>query len=571
MTNDQQLRTVFVSRIPELMDDATARGLFQLIPSFETFVRLLNGRSEPLSYGFVRFQSVDAVKVFIDTFSAINYKANTNGTFDSLFSATPEENTVRYLEHRLEENGKDYLYPFMGKNLKDLTAMASVKVKSWYDITASTYGDNISIKIQSDHKDSDDNDKQGDDDLDMTALEDVNINESEFDDLELDDKDVILQEIREFRLLSMKFEKVKQDQSAEEKKERDKYLEKETSKMLANQSERGASKRRGEDNKLFTELDFQQMSDSEESSSESDERLEEIRQARLRQKEERAFEEDQRRWIGRERIRTSALAREKEREEGSEARMDRERRKALKQYAEFVDGDDYESKKMEYYFNHATWAKNRMTFRRRELAADQQDADEEAEELQQKTERKNNFMSSLASELSSKKPSTGKFTLSLSGPKKQSDADAKDAVDETTKSKVEKKPKRLEFAVNYETLRDIEDFKSLSSGDHSISALVDEIPKSSEELFTKEISWEFLTDDIIEDKLKPFITSLIMEYLGIQEDELISFVLSLLKEHKQPQLFLSELEMTLDEDAIVFTQQLWRLLIFETERQRRDI
>ncbi|VVT52987.1 uncharacterized protein SAPINGB_P003347 [Magnusiomyces paraingens] len=572
MTNEQQLRTVFVSKIPELMNETSIINIFQLIPTFETFIRLLNGRSEPLSYGFVRFQNIDAIKFFIDVFESIDYKKSTYNTFDTLFSISTDENTLKYLEQRtLEKNGLESY--FMGKNVKEVASIVEMKIKNWYEITSATFGDDLSIKIQ--RKDDDEDKKESSEDNNITKPEDVTINESEFDDLEIDDKETILQEIREFRLLSIKFEKVKQDQSAEEKKERDKYLEKETSKMLGDKSDGDLNKKSDDDGKLFTERDFREMSDSEDEIPESDERLEEIRQSRLRQKEERVFEEDQRRWIGRERIRSSALAREKEREEDFEARLERERRKALKQYAEFVDGGEYEKNKMEYYYNHATWVKNRMSARLREQAQDEQDAEDEAEEERQKMEEKNNFMSSLASELSTKKSGAGKFKLSLSGAKKTSQAS--EAVtnalgkEEDSRAVSDKKPKKVLISVNYETLKDIDDFISSSSNDPSITSLVNEIPKIPEDLFKFKISWEFLTNDIIEDKLKPFITSLIMEYLGVQEDELISFVVSLLKEHKEPQNFVKEMEIALDEDAIVFIKQLWRLLIFETERLHREI
>lgn len=93
----------------------------------------------------------------------------------------------------------------MGKNVKEVASIVEMKIKNWYEITSATFGDDLSIKIQ--RKDDDEDKKESSEDNNITKPEDVTINESEFDDLEIDDKETILQEIREFRLLSIKFEK----------------------------------------------------------------------------------------------------------------------------------------------------------------------------------------------------------------------------------------------------------------------------------------------------------------------------------------------------------------------------
>lgn len=604
MTTDQQLCTVFVSKIPELMDDKTVYSLFQIIPGFESFIRLLNGRNEPLSFGFVRFRNVESVKVFTDIFSSIQYSTITDDTFPILFSISTEENTIKYINDKLQEGGRDYFIKYTGRSFKDLRSMASLQIKSWYEVTSATYGDNISIKVQPDHED-DANTKSSDkQDMEFTNLQDVNVDEQEFRDLEIDDKDTVLQEIREFRLLSMKFEKVKQDLDAEEKKERDKYLEKATSKVLANDKSTKDTPQIKSENEyqLFTERDFREMSDSENEITESDETYEELQQGRINQKQERAFEEEQRRWIARERMRTSALEREKARDEGFDIRLEREKKQALKQYGEFIDYGDYEKNTMEYYFNHATWVKNRMRFRQREIANDLLDSEEEEIEVQQKDSEKNEFISSLVSELNSKKTngstqmnSTGKFKLSLGGAKKQQVSFGKahhgnstntfpaSKVDQATSGNIlgeedeegsvsdERKKKLLIFNTDYGTLKGIEDFAKLSNNDSSVISLINDIPIAADKLFSHNISWEYITEDIMEDHIKPFVTTLIIEYLGIQEDELIDFVVALLKEHKQAQDLISELEITLDEDAVTFTQRLWRFLIFESERLRQNL
>lgn len=574
MTTEQQLRTVFVSKIPELMDTNTLRAIVEVIPGVETVVRLLNGRSENLSFGFVRFLTVDAIKVFVDTFKQIDYSSLTNENFDALFNINYEENTGRYLDDLIAEKGEDYFQNFSRTSEKERIDNASRQIKTWYELTSANYGDNLTLKLQSALTEDGDPNKDNDIDFDLDEanMDSINIDEQEFADLEIEDKETVLREIKEFRLSSIKFEKVKKDKDVEEKKERDKYLEKLTSKVL--EDAKDAAKQHGDENTLFTELDFGELSDTDEELSETDEEYEKRRQARIRQKEERAFEEDQRRWIAREQMHSSALEREKLRDANLDERIERDRQKALQRYAEFVDDGDYERKNLEYYDNHATWVKNRMAMRRREILRDEQDAREEAEENEQKNTEKESFLSSLASEFTSKPTSAptgdsvGKFKLSLGNVAKKP-APVRNEHDEEEEHK--DTIRALLADADYDNLKDIDEFKALSKQDPLVTSIIDKIPQESAALFAAPVNWELLTDDIVEDRLKPFITTLIMEYLGIQEDELIAFITTHLKEHKTADSLVSELEMTLDEDAVVFTQKLWRLLIFETERHNVNL
>lgn len=588
MTTEQQLRTVFVSKIPELMDTNTLRAILDVIPGVESIVRLLNGRSEPLSFGFVRFLSVDSIKVFMDTFKRVNYSQLTHGNFESLFSIVCEENTTRFIEDLVAERGEEYFRSISRVSEKELVDSVSRQIKTWYELTSATYGDNLTIKLQSlDMADENANRNDEDDfDLDETNLDNIKIDESEFADLEIEDKDTVLREIKEFRLLSMKFEKAKKDQEVEEKKERDKYLEKLTSKVLADAN--GAAKRQGGDeDRLFTEQDFKEMSDSDDDPSESDEKLEEIRQARIKQKEERVFEGEQRWWIARERMHNSAVERQKQHDDNLEERTQHDRQKALREFAEFVDGGDYERNNFEYYLNHAKWAKKRQIARQREIAQDEQDALDEAEEIAQKKTEKESFLSSLASDITAKSKtattttttttassidSSGKFKLSLGGVKKKAPAQQQQQDEDETEEKEAKAAVRAQLpSAVYETLKELDDIKSITNNNSLVTSIIDSISNESTVLFASPVNWEYLTDDIIQDRLKPFIATLMMEYLGIQEDELIAFIVNHLKEHKDADSLVSELEMTLDEDAVVFTQKLWRLLLFETECQKAGV
>lgn len=605
MTTEQQLRTVFVSNIPELMDDATVNSIFRTIPGFDRLSRVLNGRGQALSYGFIRYSHVDSIKGLMNTLSKIDFKSLTNGTFETLFSLYPEENTLRYIEDRVKENDEDYFNSLCvdGQGVPSATAIENI-IKEWYIQISATYGTNITIKSQSSAPADEGNNKESASRNinDIKNLEDIEVDESEYADLEIDDRETVLREIREFRLLSLEYERVKQDQNAEEQKERDRHFEKLASKLLADDQGNKTSKDSYysryndlDDSRLFTERDFGDLSASEddddtydpETNNQTDEQIEEMKQSRIRLKQERAFEEEQRRLMARERMRTSALERERVRDAEYDARLERNKKQALKQFAEFVDDGEFERKNMEYYYNHATWVKNRMAFRRRELAHDMRDAEEERIELEQK-KNADNFMSSLATELNKENAtseSQPKFKISLGAAAKKKQQQQHP---ETAEHKEEPKEKEAaeentglssQISVNYGSIAELDNLKDLYKEKQveqvlyeKLCSLIDSIPKSSSNgLFDWNVHWDSITEDIIETRIEPFVTALIIEYLGIQEDELIGFVIDYVREHKSPQKLVSDLEDALDEDTVPFIEKVWRLVVFESERNHKKL
>lgn len=608
MTTEQQLRTVFVSNIPELMEDATVNSIFRAIPGFDRFSRVLNGRGQALSYGFVRYSHVDSIKGLINTLSKIDFKSLTNNNFETLFSIYPEENTLRYIQDRLKENGEEYFDSLCvdSKGIPSATAIEKI-IKDWYTQTSATYGTDITIKSQSFAHNEEGNNKENSNRNinDIKNLEDIEVDESEFADLEIDDRETVLREIREFRLLSLEYERVKQDQHAEEQKERDRHFEKLASKLLADDQGNKPFKNSYysryddlDDSRLFTERDFGDLSASEdeddtydpETNNQTDEQIEEMRQSRIRLKQERAFEEEQRRLMARERMRTSALERERVRDAEYDARLERNKKQALKQFAEFVDNGEFERKNMEYYYNHATWVKNRMAFRRRELSHDMRDAEDERIELENKKNAEK-FMSSLASELSQENAaseSQPKFKISLGAAKKKQQQQQTAPVSDNDKDNSKEKEVTeiattaglsSQISVNYGAIKELDDLKDLYKEKQveqplyeKLCSLIDAIPKSSSNgLFDWNIHWDFITEDTIETRIEPFVTALIIEYLGIQEDELIGFVIDYIREHKPPQQLVSDLEDALDEDTIPFIEKVWRLVVFESERNFKKL
>lgn len=65
-------------------------------------------------------------------------------------------------------------------------------------------------------------------------------------------------------------------------------------------------------------------------------------------------------------------------------------------------------------------------------------------------------------------------------------------------------------------------------------------------------------------KIKPFVDELLIEYLGMTEDDLVAFITSSIENRKPKAEIVNELTETFDEDTEVFMEKLWRKLEDET-------
>lgn len=534
LNNELQLRTAFLSSIPVSMDENTLKMLFSTVPTFEFAIRVQNSKGDPCSFGFIRYSSIESLKVVADIFSKVDYNSITKGKFDKLFKVTMDENTQRYVADYEASNGSEFASKITGKSIDDSVAEVTSKLKAWYQINEAAVGSTMLGRKE--EVDTKKEPEEADEDS-------VVMDEEDFMDVPIEQREAVFAEIKEFRILSIKYEKVKIAQTAEETKEREKHLQAVASKALEDKS--AARNIREED-----ESESEEISDDDDPP-ETDAELEAQRVARREAKTEKLFEETQRRWLGRERLRNSALERERIRDEDQEPRLEQDKKQALRKFSEFKDNGDYETRTMEYYYDHAKWVKTRMQFREREIEHDNKDAEDEAQELEAKEASKDKFLENLSGSLpatSVLSSATGKIKLSLgAGSKKllkktnEGDKLLDDGGDESLA-----KPKKA--------------IKPLDYGDGVLA-----IPDDKESLFKWGVKWNALSEDVIEDSLKPFITSTIVEYLGVQEDDLIDFVVQHIRDHKAPEELVSELEMALDEDAEVFAKKVWKLLVQETE------
>ncbi|KAG0338911.1 hypothetical protein BG004_007038 [Podila humilis] len=114
--------------------------------------------------------------------------------------------------------------------------------------------------------------------------------------------------------------------------------------------------------------------------------------------------------------------------------------------------------------------------------------------------------------------------------------------------------------------------------EQQIKDLIQSIPADAEGLWKWPIQWQYVTEDtnnngssVIRDKIQPFVAKKVVELLGVQEDELTSFVVEHIRKKQPPQALVDELRNALDNDADVLVMKTWRMLIFETESRARQL
>lgn len=104
-----------------------------------------------------------------------------------------------------------------------------------------------------------------------------------------------------------------------------------------------------------------------------------------------------------------------------------------------------------------------------------------------------------------------------------------------------------------------------------IKDLIEGIPTSREELFAYNIDWSLLEDTMIANRIRPWISKKISEYIGEEEVSLIDFICTRLKAHSDGMSILRDVAVVLDDDAEGFVVKMWRLLIYEIEAKRRGL
>ncbi|KAI4311073.1 hypothetical protein MLD38_036005 [Melastoma candidum] len=96
--------------------------------------------------------------------------------------------------------------------------------------------------------------------------------------------------------------------------------------------------------------------------------------------------------------------------------------------------------------------------------------------------------------------------------------------------------------------------------------LIEMIPRTKVDLFSYEINWALYDQHALHERMRPWISKKIMEFLGEEETSLVDFIVSSTQEHVKAAEMLETLESILDEEAEMFVLKMWRMLIYEIKK-----
>lgn len=102
----------------------------------------------------------------------------------------------------------------------------------------------------------------------------------------------------------------------------------------------------------------------------------------------------------------------------------------------------------------------------------------------------------------------------------------------------------------------------------AVKKLVESIPTDRDELFAYKVDWDQLDDNLMKNRIKPWINKKIIEYIGEEEATLHDFICSKIQQRTEPAKLLEEIKVILDDEAELFVKKMWRLIVYETESKR---
>lgn len=99
------------------------------------------------------------------------------------------------------------------------------------------------------------------------------------------------------------------------------------------------------------------------------------------------------------------------------------------------------------------------------------------------------------------------------------------------------------------------------------------LPRDKKEVLATKVDWEGINEHGLTQRvIKPWVSKRIKEYLGVEEQAMISLVVSHVSSGKcTPESLLSKVGGILDDVAEEFVYKLWLVLLFEDQKVKQGI
>ncbi|KAJ6264273.1 LOW QUALITY PROTEIN: hypothetical protein Dda_0417 [Drechslerella dactyloides] len=615
-TVDEQIKSVFVGSLPPLFPDEWIERILKVAAGpVRRWIRVSDEGGKPRNFGFCEYETFEGVSAATTAIHGLKISHPGENEKTSTISVVHDDRAGEFVDKIREHGTAD----------SQSDGSSSVGLSSRYESVrlaisgiVSEYADpdrQADAKSQNKAPITDRNSAPPDEDTgksDEDQPEVVTISltvDDELADIPADMRETVSKEIAAFRERSNKrdIERIKREEEIEQQ-ERDRLSGSRSYRFSSppasaptgpsagpNSIPVGPSRLRNDlppstptgpaaqSVKFVNGSTSSRLPQEDDDSDASDSELEYRRKHKKSREADALFLDHERRWLNRERSRTSAIEREATRDREDVKREDMERGAMNQRLSEWDDDIEMERRVEDYYIDHSLWIRNRVQFRSREKDMDARDRALEERLLDNEKKSSENANPQESREkapnqdtrFAGKEAQQPRIKLSLGASARNKATDItrprrtvadiegllEDEEEDTSKAR------RVLIPIQYEETVGADD----ESREELVKALAAEIPSDRNGLWTWTVNWDFVDDAMIKEKLQPFVEKKIVEYLGVQEQELITFVLEHIKKRGSAADLVKELEMALDEDAEVLVKKIWRMLIFFSEGEKRGL
>ncbi|KAF3200964.1 Transcriptional activator of fatty acid utilization [Orbilia oligospora] len=607
-TIDEQLKSVFVGSLPPFFEDQWIERILKAAGPVRRWIRVSDEGGKPRNYGFCEYETFEGVLAALTAIHELSIIHPDDHDKTSNISVTNDDRADDILDKLKTQEATDAADG--GSGAVDIGSRYE-SIRLAISGIISEYSDpdrHLDARQQDKTGNSDKNQDSTDDDLNKTDQgqpEVVTISltiDDELADIPADMRETVSKEIAAFRERSNRrdVERIKREEEIEQQ-ERDRISGGRGYRFVSppasaptgpsagpNSIPIGPSRLRNDipfsaptgpaaQSVKFVNGSTSRLPQEDEDSDASDSELEFRRKQKKTREVDAIFLDHERRWLNRERSRTSAIERESVRDKEDVRREEIERGAMALRLSEWNDDVEMDRRVEDYYIDRSLWIRNRAQFRSREKEMDTRDRAAEERLLDsEKRASEARTVDSLREKVtnkdeqaSEKEPQQPRIKLSLGASvrNKATDltrprrtvADIEGLLEDEEEDS--SKTRRVLVPIQYEDSVGADD----ESREELVKALAQEIPSDKNGLWNWKVNWEFVDDAMIKEKLQPFVEKKIVEYLGVQEQELINFVLEHIKRRGSATDLVKELEMALDEDAEVLNIQLSTKMMREME------
>lgn len=634
-TREEVARTIFVSGLgEEAPEDEAIENILRCAGKLRRWTRARDADDKKCKFGFAEYEDVDSLEAANELFGeGIQAPAFKNR---QLIKSEDEQDGIKQtmLLVIVDEQSQKYIEEWTSKRNEDEDArqfrLDGCKEDLRQCITSLKNADSLmsNAAVNGDAEDTGDNVKKEGEDAGVVNIPLTAQTEDDLQDVPEDMRATVAAEIRSFRDRSNRrdLDRLRQEEEMEQK-ERQRALGSRLNRLASppRGAQAGASNGipsgprdrttgpsgapsgpRGHRGQMPSDyangvtfvgangaINGISLNREDEDAEESDEELEARRQKKREDELEKQYIDQERKWLNRERV--SSSARQRDRENEAQANATRERQKAamLERLVNFNDDEESRLGHEEYYIDRSAWLRKRGTYRDNEARRDDADRANELKEASSQQARDaeargqaDAFLDQLDNDIATRsaaEPATGGFKLSLGAAKNKVSATAAAPSSKRTVAELEgllEDEEDTTAAGTKPALKPLADTSTLPTNGADLSdedraaarqQLAAEIPSDVDALFAYSVRWSSLSSDSIETQIRPMVEQKVVEYLGVQEELLVHAVVDGIKNRRAPEELVGELEPALEEEAKLLVKKVWRLVVFLSESEGRGL